>query len=123
MIRKADVGLLVCDEAHRLKNSAGNKTINALRSIATPRKVLLTGTPIQNKLSEFFAMADFCNPSILQDLATFKRVYQIPIEKGRNKRASQEEKRLGEERSAQLAEFTRAFVLRRTADLLKPQFL
>ena len=119
VIRKADVGLLVCDEAHRLKNSAGNKTINALRSIATPRKVLLTGTPIQNKLSEFFAMADFCNPSILQDLATFKRVYQIPIEKGRDKRASQEEKRLGEERSAQLAEFTRAFVLRRTADLLK----
>ena len=118
-IRKAEVGLLICDEAHRLKNSKGNKTINALKSISTRRRVLLTGTPVQNKLEEFFAMADFCNPSILQDLTTFKRIYQAPIEHGRDKRADSEAKMLGEERSNQLAKFTEAFVLRRTADLLK----
>ena len=119
LIRKADVGLLICDEAHRLKNSSGNKTINALRSIRTSRRVLLTGTPIQNKLEEFFAMADFCNPSVLQDLATFKRIYQGPIEAGRDKKASASEKALGTERSNQLSEFTKEFVLRRSAELLR----
>ena len=119
IICKAEVGLVICDEAHRLKNSKGNKTINALKSISTRRRVLLTGTPVQNKLEEFFAMADFCNPSILQDLTTFKRIYQAPIEHGRNKRADSEAKMLGEERSNQLAKFTEAFVLRRSANLLK----
>ena len=118
-IRKAKVGLVICDEAHRLKNSKGNKTINALKSIGTSRRVLLTGTPVQNKLEEFFAMADYCNPSILQDLVTFKRIYQGPIENGRDKRADSEAKRLGVQRSNQLAEFTEEFVLRRSSDLLK----
>ena len=78
-IRKAEVGLLICDEAHRLKNSKGNKTINALKLISTRRRVLLTGTPVQNKLEEFFAMADFCNPSILQDLTTLSESTRHPL--------------------------------------------
>ncbi len=119
IIRQANVGLVICDEAHRLKNSKGNKTINALKSIRTTRRILLTGTPVQNKLEEFFAMADYCNPSILQDLVTFKRIYQQPIEHGRDKRADSEAKRLGAERSKQLAKFTQEFVLRRSSDLLK----
>ena len=41
------IGLLVCDEGHRLKASGGSKTITALTSIPTLRRVLLTGTPIQ----------------------------------------------------------------------------
>lgn len=41
------VGLLVADEAHRLKSSAGNQTIAALESLPTARRVLLTGTPLQ----------------------------------------------------------------------------
>jgi DNA repair and recombination RAD54-like protein len=45
------LGLLVCDEGHRLKNSDGNKTIAALAACPTRRRVLLTGTPVQNELS------------------------------------------------------------------------
>ncbi|GFH05607.1 uncharacterized protein HaLaN_00097, partial [Haematococcus lacustris] len=42
--------LLVCDEGHRLKAIGGNKTIDALMQLRCPRRVLLTGTPIQNNL-------------------------------------------------------------------------
>ncbi len=45
------LGLLVCDEGHRLKNSDGNKTISALAACPTKRRILLTGTPVQNELS------------------------------------------------------------------------
>ena len=50
--------LLVCDEAHRLKNRE-NQTSQALFSLPCKRRVLLTGTPMQNDLQEFFAMVDF----------------------------------------------------------------
>ena len=90
---------MICDEGHRLKNSTGNKTIRALKSFRTNRIVLLTGTPVQNRLEEFYAMADFCNPMILGDLKTFKAVYQVPIDRGRDKNAKKEVKELGEKRS------------------------
>ena len=48
----------VCDEAHRLKNRE-NQTSQALFSLPCKRRVLLTGTPMQNDLQEFFAMVDF----------------------------------------------------------------
>lgn len=46
--------LQICDEGHRLKSAAGNKTIDALEHLACPRRILLTGTPIQNALDEYF---------------------------------------------------------------------
>ena len=49
-LHSVKLGLLVCDEGHRLKNSDGNKTINALAACPTRRRVLLTGTPVQNDL-------------------------------------------------------------------------
>ena len=41
--------LLVCDEGHRLKSAGGSKTMDALLSIGCERRVVLTGTPVQNK--------------------------------------------------------------------------
>lgn len=82
VIIKAKIALLVCDEGHRLKNSVGNKTIAALSTCQTKRRLILTGTPVQNDLQEFYAMASFVNPTVLGTLSTFKRVFQIPIEKG-----------------------------------------
>jgi SNF2 family DNA or RNA helicase len=49
-LKKVGCDLLVCDEAHRLKNVSGSKTLAALSQInCGGRRVLLTGTPIQNK--------------------------------------------------------------------------
>jgi DNA repair and recombination protein RAD54B len=56
------VGMVVADEGHRLKAAAGNKTMAAITGLGAARRVLLTGTPLQNNLSEFFAMCDVSTP-------------------------------------------------------------
>lgn len=60
--RKFD--LLVCDEAHRLK-SRKSKTGDALDALSGEKRILLTGTPIQNDLTEFHALANFANMDCL----------------------------------------------------------
>ncbi|CAI7739319.1 unnamed protein product [Closterium sp. NIES-54] len=107
--------LLVCDEGHRLKNCAGNKTISALHQLGCPHKVLLTGTPMQNDLSEFFALLDLVNPGCLGPLPAFRRIFADPIQKSRDRSATEEEVRVGEARSQELQAKAAAFVLRRTA--------
>ena len=74
--------LLVCDEAHRLKN-ADNQTSRALHSLPVRRRVLLTGTPMQNDLQEFYAMVDFTNPGILNSPEHFRKHYLFPLLRGR----------------------------------------
>lgn len=66
------VGLIVCDEGHRLKTSE-TKTVHALAKLHTPKRVILSGTPIQNDLGEFHAVADWANPGLLGDYPKFKR--------------------------------------------------
>ena len=67
-VQKCGFDLLICDEAHRLKNSS-TKTATAMMSVGTKRRIALTGTPIQNDLQEFFAIVEFCNPGILGSAA------------------------------------------------------
>lgn len=47
----------MCDEGHRLKAKGGNKTIDSLLALNCPRRVVLTGTPVQNNLDEFYGEA------------------------------------------------------------------
>lgn len=53
--------LIICDEGHKLKN-AEIKTTKAVASLPGKRRVILSGTPIQNNLDEFYAMVNFVNP-------------------------------------------------------------
>eukprot|EP01133_Synstelium_polycarpum_P012145 gene12145-14211_t len=76
-------GLLICDEGHRLKNTASQTTV-AINAIKATRRILLSGTPIQNDLTEFYAMVDFCNPGSLGPLPQFKREFAMPIQKLRD---------------------------------------
>ncbi|KAI6026362.1 P-loop containing nucleoside triphosphate hydrolase protein [Pisolithus microcarpus] len=112
------IGLIICDEGHRLK-SASNKTSTMFKALRTPRRIILSGTPIQNDLSEFHAMADFCNPGLLDDYSTFRRAYEVPILKSRAPGCTRKELELGEARAAQLTSIGKSFVLRREASLLK----
>ncbi|KAJ6707810.1 DNA EXCISION REPAIR PROTEIN ERCC-6-RELATED [Salix viminalis] len=109
--------LLICDEAHRLKNDQ-TLTNRALASLSCKRRILLSGTPMQNDLEEFFAMVNFTNPGVLGDAAYFRRYYETPIICGREPTATEEEKQLGAERSGELSAKVNQFILRRTNALL-----
>lgn len=115
--RDRSCDLLICDEAHRLKNDQ-TLTNRALASLSCKRRVLLSGTPMQNDLEEFYAMVNFTNPGILGDASYFRRYYETPIIFGREPTASESEKKLGDERSAELSAKVNQFILRRTNALL-----
>jgi SNF2 family DNA or RNA helicase len=84
--------ILVCDEGHRLKSSAGNKTIDALSACIAPRRLVLTGTPVQNDLDELYALVSFVCPGYLGTLPAYRRIYASVIEKGRAENASYDDK-------------------------------
>ncbi|XP_022746295.1 protein CHROMATIN REMODELING 25 [Durio zibethinus] len=109
--------LLICDEAHRLKNDQ-TITNRALAALSCKRRILLSGTPMQNDLEEFFAMVNFTNPGILGDAAYFRRYYETPIICGREPTSGEEEKKLAAERSSELSAKVNQFILRRTNALL-----
>ncbi|KAH7867474.1 hypothetical protein Vadar_033967 [Vaccinium darrowii] len=109
--------LLICDEAHRLKNDQ-TLTNRALAALPCKRRILLSGTPMQNDLEEFYAMVNFTNPGILGDAAYFRRYYETPIICGREPTAGEEEKQLGVNHSAELSAKVNQFILRRTNALL-----
>lgn len=116
---KASCELLVCDEGHRLKSAGGNKTVASLRKLPCRRRVILTGTPVQNDLEEFFAVCDFVNPGCLNALNSFRSVFANPIIASRDSNASDIAKSLGAARAKELSRITSKFVLRRTADILE----
>lgn len=116
----AEVDLMICDEGHRLKSAKGNQTIAALKGVQTERRVILTGTPLQNNLSEFFAMIDFVCPYALgMDYSTFRRIFQTPIEESEDTLATLEQKEVGKARSVRLQRLTTPFILRRLATVNK----
>jgi DNA repair and recombination protein RAD54B len=110
------IDLLVCDEAHRLKNAKGDtQTVAALRKLRCKKRVLLSGTPVQNDLGELFAVFDFACPGVLGDLAQFRKVFAAPVERSRDKNASDEERALGAARGEELGRMTAPFVHRASA--------
>ena len=111
------VDIVIADEGHRLK-TAKNKSAQAIKSLNTSRRVILSGTPIQNELSEFFMMVDFVNPDLLGSFKTFTKEFEVPIVKSRQPGALGRDVEKGEARSEELASLTSKFILRRTADIL-----
>jgi len=117
-LAKSRFDLLICDEGHRLKNNS-NKTLQALNSLEIEKKILLSGTPIQNDLSEFFNIIDFINPGILGNYNQFKRNYMNPILKARELNCNNPELvQKGNEKSQDLISITKPFILRRTASII-----
>ncbi|GAB5353445.1 hypothetical protein AAMO2058_000037000 [Amorphochlora amoebiformis] len=110
-------GLLICDEAHRLKN-AKTATYKTLNQLHCKRRILLSGTPMQNDLDEFFAMVNFTNPEVLGDRKEFRKYYEIPILAGREPDCLEEDEKVGLERSSELSAIVNQFILRRTNVLL-----
>ncbi len=92
---------LVLDEAQQVKNPAARQT-RAVRAIPAPRRIALSGTPVENHLGELWSIMEILNPGLLGSERTFRERFAVPIE------------RYGDERAlAQLRALTRPFILRR----------
>lgn len=110
--------LLICDEGHRLKNS-NNKVLNHLVNLSVPRKIMLTGTPIQNDLVEFHTIADFINPGFLGTLKQFQKDYIQHISRSRDVNCvDPRAKAAGKKASRELIQLTKQFTIRRTLAVL-----
>jgi DNA repair and recombination protein RAD54B len=118
LVRGGGIDIVVADEGHRLK-TAQNKSAQAIKALNTPRRIILSGTPMQNDLSEFFVMVDFVNPGTLGSYNTFKKEFEGPIMKSRQPGASAKDIEKGTARQEELFELTGQFILRRSASILK----
>ncbi|MER6532300.1 DEAD/DEAH box helicase [Streptomyces sp900105755] len=94
-------GMVVADEAQHVKNPY-SATAKALRTIPTPARVALTGTPVENNLSELWALLDWTTPGLLGPLKSFRARHARAVENGED-----------EEAVARLARLVRPFLLRR----------
>ncbi|KAK0152944.1 Transcriptional regulator ATRX [Merluccius polli] len=72
---------VICDEGHILKNEASNIS-KAMSSIRTRRRVVLTGTPLQNNLVEYHCMVSFIKENLLGSLKEFRNRFINPIQNG-----------------------------------------
>jgi hypothetical protein len=97
-------GRVALDEAQKVKNPAAASSV-AVRELAAPRRVALTGTPVENHLGELWSIMDLLNPGLLGTQGEFRERFAIPIEKHGDRG-----------RARRLREMIRPFVLRRTKD-------
>ncbi|KAK4049220.1 helicase [Microbotryomycetes sp. JL221] len=111
------IGLVICDEGHRIKSNNA-KVTKALRSIPTKRRVVISGTPIQNDLQEFHTMCDFVFPGCLDSYSTFKKIFERVILKSRDPNCPLTDKQIGQARSEQLSRIAQTFMIRRTSDII-----
>ncbi|MEU3614474.1 DEAD/DEAH box helicase [Streptomyces sp. NPDC006872] len=94
-------GMVVADEAQHVKNPY-SATAKALRTIPTPARVALTGTPVENNLSELWALLDWTTPGLLGPLKSFRARHARAVENGEDAAAVE-----------RLARLVRPFLLRR----------
>lgn len=112
-----EVGLMLADEGHRLKNGE-SLTFTALNSLRCDRRVILSGTPIQNDLSEYFSLLNFANPGYLGTRNDFRKNFENAILRGRDADATDKEKEKGDLKLNELSQLVSKFIIRRTNDIL-----
>ena len=117
LLGNTEVGLLLCDEGHRLKN-ADSLTFQSLDMIKVKRRVILSGTPIQNDLSEYFSLINFAIPDVLGSRAEFRKQFELHILRGRDADATEQQQQLGREKLQELSGLVSQFIIRRTNDIL-----
>ena len=116
-LKDTKIGLMLCDEGHRLKNG-DSQTFTALNELNVSRRVILSGTPIQNDLSEYFSLVSFANPDLLGTRLDFRKKYELPILRGRDAAGTEADRKKGDECLKELLTIVNKFIIRRTNDIL-----
>jgi SNF2 family DNA or RNA helicase len=101
LLQRIAWGRVVLDEAQYIKNPLA-KQAQAVRSIEAERRTALTGTPVENRLSELWSIMDFLNPGYLGSAANFRKRFSVPIERYHD-----------QNRGKQLRALIQPFILRR----------
>ena len=97
---------------------AESLTFQALNSLNVQRRVILSGTPIQNDLSEYFSLLNFANPNFLGTKGDFRKNFENAIIRGRDADATDKVKEECEKKLKELGGLVAKFIIRRTNDLL-----
>ncbi|MER7763699.1 DEAD/DEAH box helicase, partial [Streptomyces sp. NPDC097619] len=100
LLAGVDWGLVAADEAQHMKNPRSG-TARALRTVGARARVALTGTPVENGLTDLWAVLDWANPGLLGRLGTFRTRY-AGVSDGTDPRAAE-----------RLSALVRPFLLRR----------
>ena len=79
-LKKHNWGMIIVDEAQNIKNPDTAQTI-AIKMLKADIKVAMTGTPVENRLTELWSIFDFINRGYLGTLKEFQKSYAIPIER------------------------------------------
>ncbi|TDN98419.1 DEAD/DEAH box helicase [Sunxiuqinia elliptica] len=104
LLKEHEFFYLILDESQNIKNS-GSKTYQTITKLNAKHRLVLTGTPIENSLSDLWSQINFLNKGLLGNQAYFKREFITPIEKKNDP-----------EKQEKLKTLIRPFVLRRTKE-------
>lgn len=83
--KKRNWSLIIIDEAQNIKN-ADSKQSKAVKALKASGSIALSGTPVENRLSELWSIFDYLNPGYLGTRQNFMRRFAMPIEKYRDRR-------------------------------------
>src|SRR5205814_7392183 len=101
----------------RLKNGE-SQTFQALTKLKVVHRVILSGMPIQNDLTEYFSLLNFANPEYLGTRNDFWKKYEIPILRGHDVDSTEEDRKKGDKCLAELFTLVNKFIIRCTNDIL-----
>jgi len=103
-LKNIEFEYIILDESQQIKNK-DSKIFKATNQLQGNHKISLSGTPIENSLSDLWSQMEFINPDLLGSFRFFKDSFIRPIEKGQN-----------EEKKEQLQKLIQPYLLRRTKE-------
>jgi non-specific serine/threonine protein kinase len=109
ILEQVDFQYIVLDESQQIKNRQ-SKVFKALNELKAVHRISLSGTPIENSLSDLWSQMQFINPGLLRNFAFFKKTFITPIEIHDD-----------EKKKAQLRELVTPHLLRRTKEEVAPE--
>ena len=109
VMKHFDFHTIVLDESQFIKNPE-SKSYDALVTLSSKQRFVLTGTPLENSLADIWTQMNFLNPGMLGSLKAFKDSYVIPVEKNKDEAVA-----------ARIQKLISSFILRRTKSEVTPE--